>query len=203
MGRKCRWVVLLLVLLIGGSLGLLDRQLISDFGDAGKWQNVEGYTEAQPFTLDTLSEMSDYIIRGIVTGRGKSVMISDSNYPYQQVHIRVTETIKGSFNARTLNYLEIGGNKGKTKYTISGIKPLLEGEEVILFLSQDRQSLDGFRYWVWNTAYRVENGEIVVAKQDIGGLAIPNLNLNSQESDPFFIGVPVDDFIAAVRSIVY
>lgn len=147
--------------------------------------------DPRSFTMDKLSHDASYIVRGTILGRGDTVTYQKFSTPYQQVHVHVTEVIKGRFVGRTMDFLEPGGTNEEATYLIDDIRLPSYQEEVLLFLDEKGRYIDK------NSILYITDGKVHIQSDRIQGLGL-YVNTNTEYMD-----IPVEDFIAAIRFRTY
>ncbi len=69
---------------------------------------------------------------------------------YKNVTVDVIECLKGDTGAKTVNYVEMGGEDKTTVYVYSGIEIVSVGDTVLLFLDDDGSCISPYAFFTEN-----------------------------------------------------
>ena len=157
-----------------------------------------GYASWPYHDLESATADAETIVCGKVISKGetKSHEIARSAASgrvflvyYREVEVEVTQMVKGDQTAKTITYLEPGGETEDTIYMTSGVEPIIEGETYLFFLNEHGAFLSPA------TLMEVEDGTISPVPD-----MLPENELQVLSDEP--VTVSLDDYLALVDALL-
>lgn len=97
--------------------------------------STNSYAQTQRVSVDELTEASSLIIQGEATNI-RSYWQADRRFILTEITVQVTDALKGDASGTQVITIP-GGRIGDTAYEVSDMPVFAQGEEVLLFISQD------------------------------------------------------------------
>jgi hypothetical protein len=138
-------------------------------------------TVAVDRTFEVMTRESALVVRAQV-GPGQARWAPDGSLIWTYAEVRVLESLKGRGPATVL-VRQPGGRVGEVEQRVSGVAPLTEGEEVVLFLEAARDEAGVFTVSGFAAGkVRLEASKVGArrATRDLAGLALYRLEAQSK-----------------------
>ncbi|MFC7441392.1 hypothetical protein [Laceyella putida] len=123
--------------------------------------------DKQYSSVDEMKQEAELIVEGTTLAKQRGIKYQ--NMLFTTTDFKVTQTIKGSVNGKTIRILETGGFDGNNHYTVEGNKIMDKNQSYVLFLQKYQGPVTAEEAYVIIGAYQgkfaVNGNEVSPARE--------------------------------------